>query len=63
MPLIMVIMDGYLQRLNQSLFLGLNELEAHFAHYPAGSGYQRHLDSFQNSNLRRITIVVYLNPE
>jgi SM-20-related protein len=59
----MAIMEEYQQRLNRSLFLGLNELEAHFAHYPPGTGYQKHLDSFQNNNLRRITIVVYLNPE
>lgn len=49
--------------LNQQLFLGLTELEVHFAHYPPGMGYQKHLDSFQNNNLRRITIVVYLNPD
>ena len=49
--------------LNQQLFLGLSELEAHFAYYPPGTGYQKHLDSFQNNNLRRITIVVYLNPD
>ena len=49
--------------LNQQLFLGLSELEAHFAHYPPGSGYQKHVDSFQNNNLRRITIVAYLNPD
>jgi len=49
--------------LNQQLFLGLTELEAHYAHYPPGMGYQKHLDSFQNNNLRRITIVVYLNPD
>jgi len=51
------------ESLNQQLFLGLTELEAHYAHYPAGMGYQKHLDSFQNNNLRRITIVVYLNPD
>ena len=59
----LAIMEHYRQALNRHLFLGLNELEAHFAHYPPGMGYQRHLDSFQNNNLRRITIVVYLNPE
>lgn len=59
----MAIMKEYHQRLNHDLFLGLNELEAHFAYYPPGTGYQKHLDSFQNNNLRRITIVVYLNPE
>lgn len=49
--------------LNQHLYLGLHELEAHFALYPPGSGYQKHLDSFRNDNLRRITVVAYLNPE
>lgn len=56
-------MDGLQTELNRQLFLGLEELEAHFAHYAPGSGYQRHLDSFQNNNLRRITIVAYLNED
>lgn len=51
------------QLLNQQLFLGLTEFEAHFAHYPPGTGYQKHIDSFQNDNLRRISIVTYLNPQ
>lgn len=55
-------MEQLRQLLNQQLFLGLTELEAHFAHYPPGTGYQKHLDSFQNSNRRRISIVTYLNP-
>ncbi len=48
--------------LNRELFLGLNELEAHFALYPPGARYQKHLDSFKSNNLRRITIISYLNP-
>jgi len=56
------IMAIYRQQLNRHFYLGLNELEAHFSHYPVGSGYQKHLDSFRNNNLRRITIVAYLNP-
>jgi SM-20-related protein len=36
------------QSLNRQLFLGLTELEAHFAHYPPGTGYRKHLDSFKN---------------
>lgn len=48
---------------NRQFFLGLIELEAHFAHYPPGAGYQKHLDSFQNDNLRRVSIVTYLNPK
>lgn len=54
-------MEALRLHLNGQLFLGLNDLEAHFALYPPGAGYSRHVDSFQNNNLRRITIVGYLN--
>jgi SM-20-related protein len=49
--------------LNRSLFLGLDDLECHFAWYPPGSGYRRHLDSFRCGNLRRVSTVVYLNDD
>lgn len=32
---------------NRALFLGLFEFEAHFAHYPPGGFYARHLDAFR----------------
>lgn len=50
------------QLLNQALFLGLFEYEAHFAHYPPGAFYQRHLDSFRGRANRVISTVSYLNP-
>lgn len=59
----LALMEQYRTLLNRQLFLGLVELEAHFAHYPPGSGYVTHLDSFQNNNQRRITVVAYLNPQ
>lgn len=49
--------------LNRELFLGLADFEAHFALYPAGAGYRRHVDNFRGQNLRRVTIVAYLNPD
>ena len=53
-----------LQRsLNQALFLGLFEYEAHFAHYPAGAFYQRHLDRFRGRANRVISTVGYLTPD
>jgi len=55
------LMELLRQHLNRELFLGLNDLETHFALYPPGSGYSKHLDSFRNNNLRRITVVSYLN--
>lgn len=47
---------------NRDLLLGLYGLEAHAAIYSPGTFYQRHLDSFQRSNLRTLTTILYLNP-
>ncbi|MFG6136554.1 2OG-Fe(II) oxygenase [Halomonas sp. B23F22_10] len=55
---------GELQKaLNQALFLGLFEYEAHFAQYPPGAFYRRHLDSFRGRANRVISTVGYLNPD
>ncbi|XKE44343.1 2OG-Fe(II) oxygenase [Halomonas organivorans] len=51
------------QALNQALFLGLFEYEAHFAQYPVGAFYRRHLDSFRGRANRVISTVGYLNPD
>lgn len=61
--LFLLTMEMLRDYLNRQLFLGLDELEAHFSLYPSGTGYRKHLDSFQNENLRKITVVTYLNPE
>jgi SM-20-related protein len=55
-------MDGLRLALNRELMLGLDELEAHFAEYPAGAGYVRHRDSFRDDDARLLSVVVYLNP-
>lgn len=46
---------------NRSLFLGLFDLEAHFALYDPGAFYRRHLDAFNGNNGRVLSVVVYLN--
>lgn len=51
------------QALNRALFLGLFEYEAHFAHYPPGAFYQKHVDSFRGRANRVVSTVGYLNPE
>ncbi|WP_416140831.1 2OG-Fe(II) oxygenase [Halomonas sp. HK25] len=51
------------QALNQALFLGLFEYEAHFAHYPTGAFYRKHLDSFRGRANRVVSTVGYLNPD
>lgn len=49
------------QALNQAFYLGLFELESHFAIYPAGAGYHKHLDQFIGTEERKITSILYLN--
>jgi SM-20-related protein len=47
--------------LNRDLYLGLFELEAHYAWYPPGAGYARHVDQPQARGDRRVSLIVYLN--
>jgi SM-20-related protein len=46
---------------NQGLFLGLFDVELHFAIYPPSAGYQRHLDRFRDDDRRSLTVILYLN--
>ena len=48
--------------LNQTLILGLYDLECQMAIYPAGAHYAKHLDCFQGTSLRTLTCILYLNP-
>jgi SM-20-related protein len=51
------------QRINRALFLGLCDAELHFAVYPPGSGYKRHLDRFRDDDRRALTVILYLNQD
>lgn len=57
----LALMDKLRAELNRSLFLGLDSFETHYALYPPGAGYQKHLDRFQDSPLRTVSVVAYLN--
>jgi SM-20-related protein len=49
------------QVLNRRCFLGLKSFEGHFARYPIGSFYKRHLDQFHAVPHRIVTVILYLN--
>lgn len=49
------------QKLNEDFYLGLKRFETHFALYPPGGGYDKHIDNHRGSGARRITFVLYLN--
>jgi len=54
-------MEALRSALNRTLYLGLNDLESHYAVYPRGACYRRHLDQFQGASERILTSVLYLN--
>ncbi len=49
--------------LNEALFLGLQEFEAHYAVFPPGAFYRRHRDRFRTADERVISCILYLNPD
>ena len=49
--------------LNKTCFLGILHNEFHYAVYPKGTFYKRHLDTFQNDDRRKLSIVCYLNED
>ena len=54
-------MEDLRLRLNRRYYLGLTDFESHFALYPSGGHYERHLDVFRGKSRRRISCVFYLN--
>lgn len=49
------------EQLNRYCYLGIKSHEFHFALYPKGSFYEKHLDQFQERTNRMISVVFYLN--
>ncbi|MGY4533441.1 SM-20-related protein [Pseudomonas sp. TE3786] len=57
----LAVMEQLRQALNQALYLGLDDYESHFALYPPGAFYQRHVDRFRDDDRRTVSAVLYLN--
>lgn len=55
------LMDDVRQALNQGLFLGLEDFESHFAFYPPGAFYRKHVDRFRDDDKRMVSAALYLN--
>lgn len=53
--------DAFRQYVNQTCYLGLREVEFHYALYPPGALYKRHLDQFRASSQRKLSLICYLN--
>jgi SM-20-related protein len=55
--------NSLVEYLNKTCFLGILQKEFHYALYPEGTFYKRHLDTFQNDDRRKLSLVCYLNDE
>ena len=56
-------LDALRIALNRRLFLGADEVEAHYAAYPVGAHYAKHRDRFRDDDARVLSCVTYLNPD
>lgn len=55
--------NDFVQYLNRTCYMGIEEKEFHYAIYPEGTFYQRHVDAFKNDDRRTLSMVFYLNDE
>lgn len=55
------LMGSLREAINRGLFLGLEDFESHFAMYPPGAFYLKHVDRFRDDDRRMVSAVVYLN--
>ena len=55
--------DAFRQYVNQTCYLNLRESEFHYALYPPGTFYKRHLDQFRADARRKLSLICYLNTD
>jgi SM-20-related protein len=59
--LLLADMEQLRLELNREAYLGLFDLEMHYAWYPPGAGYARHVDQLRGREDRLVSVVIYLN--
>ncbi|MCA9407722.1 MAG: 2OG-Fe(II) oxygenase [Candidatus Omnitrophica bacterium] len=57
----MKYLESFRVYLNRYCFLNLKDYEMHYAIYPEGTYYKRHLDQFKKDDNRMLTFICYLN--
>ena len=53
--------NQFIDYLNRTCFMGILDKEFHYAVYPEGRFYIRHLDTFKEDHSRKLSLVLYLN--
>jgi SM-20-related protein len=57
------LMDRFVLYLNSTCYTGITGYEFHYALYPTGSFYKKHLDQFRSNPSRQYSMIMYLNAE
>jgi SM-20-related protein len=57
------LVDSFVEHLNRTCYTGITGYEFHYALYPAGSFYKKHLDQFRNNPSRQYSMITYLNTD
>ncbi len=55
--------DAMMEAFRRAFFLPINYYEGHVAVYPPGAFYKKHLDQFEKTSYRQITLILYLNKD
>jgi SM-20-related protein len=57
------LIDEFVAYLNSTCYTGITGYEFHYALYPEGSFYKKHLDQFRSNPSRQYSMITYLNTE
>ncbi len=59
--------DQFREYVNKTCYMGLRDAEFHYALYPPGTFYKRHLDQFRTGRVggaqRKLSVICYLNAD
>ncbi len=55
------LVDDFIGYLNATCYTGITGYEFHYAVYPGGTSYKKHLDQFKSNKGRQFTMIMYLN--
>lgn len=55
--------EAMINYFNRTCYLGLLDAELHYAEYPVGAFYKRHLDRFRTDSRRKLSVICYLNQD
>lgn len=56
-------MNALREKLNEKLYLGLFDFEAHYAIYNKNDFYKKHIDALEGKSNRILSVVLYLNEQ